>query len=82
VRIFLMGDAVGCAVAGQTVPNGFYNLDRMLTSIMGHGGAVACCGSCMDARGITAESLVDGAARSTLDELSDWTIVADQVIVF
>ena len=30
VRIFLMGDAVGCAMAGQVLPNGYYHLDRML----------------------------------------------------
>jgi uncharacterized protein involved in oxidation of intracellular sulfur len=50
VRVFLMGDAVGCAVAGQTLPDGYYHLDRMLAAAVRRGAAVACCGSCMDAR--------------------------------
>jgi len=32
VRIFLMGDAVGCALQGQVLPDGSYHLDRMLSS--------------------------------------------------
>jgi uncharacterized protein involved in oxidation of intracellular sulfur len=34
----------------------------------------------MDARGIADSSLVDGARRSTLKELTDWTIWADKVV--
>lgn len=30
VRVFLLGDAVGCAAANQTVPDGYYHLDRMV----------------------------------------------------
>lgn len=51
-RVFLMGDSVGCAIAGQKLPDGYYKLDRMLTSVVRHGGEVGCCGTCMDARGI------------------------------
>lgn len=52
VQVFLMGDAVGCAVAGQKLPDGYYKLDRMLASVIRQGGEVACCGTCMDARGL------------------------------
>jgi uncharacterized protein involved in oxidation of intracellular sulfur len=82
VRVFLMGDSVGCAMAGQKLPDGYYKLDRMLAGIIRHGGEVACCGTCMDARGITTEMLTDGTRRSTLDELAEWTVAADQVITF
>lgn len=82
VRIFLMGDAVGCAVAGQVLPDGFYHLDRMLKGALRHGAEVGCCGTCLDARAIDDAGLVDGARRSTLDELTDWTIWADQVVTF
>ena len=37
VRMFLMGDGVQCAVAKQSTPNGYYNVARMLKSILGHG---------------------------------------------
>jgi uncharacterized protein involved in oxidation of intracellular sulfur len=82
VRVFLMGDAVACAIGGQKTPNGYYNLERLLTAAVGHGTEVGCCGSCMDARGVDDARLVDGARRSSLDELADWTVAADQVIVF
>ena len=81
-RVFLMGDGVTCGVAGQTVPNGYYHLDRMLTSIIRHGGEVACCGTCLAARGLREEMLIDKAQRSTMEQLADWTLEADKVLVF
>ena len=40
VRIFLIGDGVQCAVKGQETPQGFYNIERMLTAVL-RGGEVA-----------------------------------------
>ncbi len=37
VRIFLLGDGVNCAIAGQKTPDGYYNLERMLKSIVKRG---------------------------------------------
>ena len=82
VRVFLLGDGVSCAHAGQVVPHSYYHLDRMLTSVANHGGKVGCCGTCLDARGIRDEMLIDAATRSTLGELTDWTLDADRVMVF
>jgi uncharacterized protein involved in oxidation of intracellular sulfur len=82
VRVFLMGDAVGCAMAGQVLPNGYYHLDRMLVSALRHGAQVGLCGTCMDARGIDEGEIVEGARRSSLEELTDWTLWADQVVTF
>lgn len=82
VRAFLMGDAVTCAVAGQKTPDGYYALDRMLTGFVRHGGQIACCGTCLDARGILDDWLIDGAPRSTMDALAAWTVEADDVLTF
>ncbi len=82
VRVFLVGDAVGCAVAGQVLPNGFYHLDRMVVSAIRHGAEVGGCGSCMDARAIDEAKLVGGARRSSLEELTDWTLWTDKVVTF
>jgi uncharacterized protein involved in oxidation of intracellular sulfur len=82
VRVFLFGDAVGCALANQQLPNGYYHLDRMVSSVAHHGGEIGLCGTCMDARGLTEAKLVDGARRSTLDEVTEWTIWADKVVSF
>ena len=82
VRMFLVGDAAACAQAGQHVPNGYYNVETMLKNLVRHGGEVGVCGSCMDARGLVAEHLVEGTKRSSLDEWAQWTIEADKVVVF
>lgn len=82
VRVFLMGDAAACALAGQRTPNGYYNLERMIRAVAITGAPVAVCGSCMDARGLEAGRLVEGTHRSTMDELADWTQWADRVLVF
>jgi uncharacterized protein involved in oxidation of intracellular sulfur len=81
LRVSLLGDAVACAVAGQQLPEGHYHLDRMLKGLL-HRAQVGCCGTCMDARGLTEEQFVDGARRSTLEELTDWTLWADKLLTF
>jgi uncharacterized protein involved in oxidation of intracellular sulfur len=82
VRVFLLADAVTCALTGQQTPNGYYNLERMLSAAIHHGAEVALCGTCMDARAIGEDQLVAGARRSTLDELTDWTLWADKIASF
>jgi uncharacterized protein involved in oxidation of intracellular sulfur len=82
VQLFYLGDAASCAKRGQKTPSGYYNLESMLKGIMARGARAGVCGSCMDARGITVEELAEGAHRSTMDELTDWTIAADRVLVF
>lgn len=82
VKVFCFGDAVGCAIAGQQLPNGYYHLDRMITSTAHHGAEVGLCGSCMDARGITDEMIIPDAHRSNLDQVTDWTLWADKTITF
>ena len=81
-RVFLFGDAVGCAAANQKLPDGYYHLDRMVSALIRHGGEVGCCGTCMDARAFADGSLVDGARRSSLEEVAEWTIWADKVVSF
>lgn len=82
VRVFLIGDGASAAHKGQKVPQGFYSIEVMLGSVLRHGGAVGLCGTCMDARGIGDGDILDGAHRSTLAELSEWTAWADKVLVF
>jgi uncharacterized protein involved in oxidation of intracellular sulfur len=82
VRVFLMGDAVTCAVRGQKTPDGYYNVERMIRAVSDRGAQVGCCGSCSDARALTDETRADGAQRSSMDELTDWTLWADRVIAF
>ena len=81
VRVFLMGDAVFCSKSGQKVPEGYYNLQLMLAKVA-RKGEVGLCGTCMDARGMAQTEMIEGVKRSTLAQLADWTVAADQVLVF
>jgi len=82
LRVFLIGDAVACAKTGQRVPSGYYNTQNILGTVIRHGGTVGVCGSYIDARGIGEGELAEGARRSTLDELTAWTLEADKVLTF
>jgi len=81
VTVFLLGDAVAGAKAGQKTPDGFYNLERMLHRVTSRG-RLLLCGTCMDARGIDDAEVVQGAERSTMDALAEATANADQVLTF
>lgn len=81
ITVFLMADAVGCGKHGQSVPQGFYNIELMLKSVL-RGGQVLLCGTCMDARGIRDEDIIEGAERSTMKALAEQAVSADQVLVF
>jgi uncharacterized protein involved in oxidation of intracellular sulfur len=82
VHVFLTGDAAACAKREQKVPSGFYNIENMLRLISRGGGRIGVCGTCMDARGIKEKELAEGCHRSTLSELTDWTLHADKTLVF
>jgi len=82
VRIFLMADAATCALSNQNTPNGYYNIERMLKSVLLKGGQVKICGTCADARGIKNLPLIEGAQISTMVELTTWTVDSDKVLVF
>ena len=82
LSVFLLGDAASAAKSGQQTPNGYYNVERQLASVARKGAKVLVCGTCMDARGLTQADLLDGANRSTMDELTQETVDADKVLVF
>ncbi len=82
IRVFLIGDAVSCAIAGQKTPDGYYNLERMIRGLLVKKASIACCGSCMDARGIEELSLISGVARGTMGLLAEWTAEATKVLTF
>ncbi len=82
VRIFLMADAASCAIANQTTPNGYYNIENMLKLSLIKGAKVKICGSCAEARGLKYVPLIEGAEISTMAELTNWVIASDKVLVF
>jgi len=58
--VFLMADSVSEALVNQNTPQGYYNIERMLKSIISKGGKVRLCGGCIDARGIASLQFIDG----------------------
>lgn len=82
VTVFLMADAVVAAKRGQKTPEGYYNLERMLKRFVTGDHKVLLCGTCMDARGLTDADVIEGATRSSMDELAKATFAADRVLVF
>lgn len=82
VRVFLIGDAASAAKHGQKTPKGYYNVETMLRSIAASGGEIGVCGSCMDARGLDGDPLGDGCRRSNMDELTEWSLWAEHILVF
>jgi uncharacterized protein involved in oxidation of intracellular sulfur len=82
VSVFLMADAVTCALPGQNTPSGYYNIERMLKAVLMKNGKVKLCGSCAEARGLKSMKLVEGAEFSTMKELAQLTLESDKVITF
>jgi len=82
VRLFLMGDAVVSAIDNQDLPDGYYHLDRLLKSLARKDAEIGSCGTCLDARGINDDQLVEGTHRSTMEQLADWTLDADRIVTF
>jgi uncharacterized protein involved in oxidation of intracellular sulfur len=80
--IFLMADAVGCAIPGQNTPNGYYNIERMLKIVLNKNGKIKLCTSCVEARGLKEMKFIDGATLSSMKELTQWVMESDRVITF
>ena len=82
VRIFLLADAVTCALPNQMTPQGYYNIERMLKLIISKGGSVKACGSCSEARGIKGLALIEGVEISTMGQLTLWSVESEKIITF
>ncbi len=82
VRVFLMAGAVGCALPTQNTPQGYYNVERMLKSILAKGGKVKACGTCVDARGLRQLPMLEGVEISNMAELAKWSVDSDKVFTF
>ncbi len=82
VKIFLLADAVFCGLPNQTTPNGYYNIERMLKSVIQNGGEVKSCGGCSEARGIAKIAVIDGVQLSNMKEFAQWTVECDKVLTF
>lgn len=81
LTLFLLGDAVACAKAGQTTPQGYYNVERMLVPVVRRGFVLAC-ETCLAARGLAAADLAEGCRAAKLGELASLVLDCDKVLTF
>ena len=82
VEVFLMGDAVHAARAGQDPRGAHASLEQMLAGLLEKGVDVTCCGTCCSTRGITERDLVAQARMGTIHDLAAATLRSDQVVSF
>lgn len=82
VNIFLLGDAVSVAKKGQITPDCYYNLEKMLGDLIAKGGDVRACGTCLRARGLAKEDLVEGVKVGTMMVLASWVKESRTVLSF
>ncbi len=81
LTLFLLGDAVACAKAGQSTPQGYYNVERMLIPIV-RKGLVLACETCLAARGLAAGQLAEGCRPAKLGELANLVLDSEKVLTF
>ena len=83
VNIFLTGDAVSTAKKGQKPPKSYYNLESMLEDLIQKGVKVVCCYTCISARGLNQNELIEGiVVGSTVGDLARWVKESTKVLTF
>jgi sulfur relay (sulfurtransferase) complex TusBCD TusD component (DsrE family) len=70
VELFLMGDAVHAARAGQEPREAHASLEQMLHGALERGVAVTCCGTCCRSRGVQQADLIEGVHVHTIHDLA------------
>lgn len=82
VNLFLLGDGVAIAKKAQKTPQGYYNLGQMLERLISKGANVKACVTCIDARGMEANELIDGVEVAGIMDLAKWTAESEKVVGF
>ncbi len=82
IKVFLLADAVTCGLPNQNTPKGYYNIERMLKTVIKNGGEVRSCVGCSEARGIDKIEFIEGVKLSNMKEFARWTVECDKVLSF
>jgi uncharacterized protein involved in oxidation of intracellular sulfur len=82
LRIFLITDAVTAALPNQIIPEGYYNIEKMLKSVIRKGAEIKLCRTCIKARGLKELKLIEGTEVSNIKQLSEWVVDSDKIITF
>ena len=82
LRVFFMADAVHAALPGQTTPQCYSNIERMLGAVIHNQGRVKACGTCIEARGRDKVAPMRGIEVSTMSQLTPWGVDSDRMLTF
>jgi len=82
VNIFLLADGVWAGQAGQSVPKGYYNIQKMLQMLLSSGAKVKACGTCMTARGLDEGKIIEGVEKASMADLAQWVKESEKVLCF
>ena len=82
VNIFLLEDGVAVAKKGQRPPEGYYNLEKMLTELVQNGAKVRACSTCLQARGLGQSDLAVGVEAGKILDLVEWIKESKSVLSF
>ena len=82
VEVFLMGDAVHAARAGQDPRGAHASLEQMLLGLLDTAVDVSCCGTCCITRGLAEDDVVPGVRVATIHDLAAATVRSDKVVSF
>jgi uncharacterized protein involved in oxidation of intracellular sulfur len=84
VRLFLMNGAVDLARDACRPPEGYdQDLSKQLKALIARAVPVKVCGTCMARCGIYKNHpYFEGAEKSTMQQLAEWTVNSDRVLTF
>ena len=82
VELFLMGDGVHTARAGQDPRTAHASVEQMLHGLLERGVECSCCGTCCAARGLAADQLVPGVHLATIHDLAAALATSDKALSF
>lgn len=82
VEVFLMGDGVHAARAGQAPREAHASLEQMLAGLLERGVGVVCCGTCCRARGVAENELLDGVTLATIHDLAEAVVRCERTLSF
>jgi sulfur relay (sulfurtransferase) complex TusBCD TusD component (DsrE family) len=82
VEVFLMGDAVRAARAGQDPRVAHASFEHMLLGLLDRAVGVSCCGTCCTARGLSEGDVVPAVRMAPIHDLAAATARSDGVVSF
>ena len=82
VRVHLLDDGVEVGHKNQKVPDGFVNLEELLSELIECGLEVRACGMALDDCAIDEETMIDGIERGSMKALAAWVKTSDSVMTF